>query len=216
MTHRSEASREDGFQDEIPESSWSPERRRFEEQAGMLVKALRSTEEGVRELAIVQISLQGPKAVPHLISALEDALNERDLRHASHESVSSAERSIAGICRALGIIGASDAIVDLAAALPRKEALEALAKIGGERALDLVMGTIENEPGHGGPLSHIGNSSWPSGSAGADPAFVRRVFLLFGEAGRWRLEEELVNGSSSSRAAVAEIIRIMGYSDSSP
>jgi len=180
----------------------------------MLVRALRSTEESVRELAIVQISLLGPKVVPHLTSALEEALDESDLRQASHESMSSAERGIAGICSALGIIGASDAIVDLAAALPRKEAMEALAKIGGERALELVMGTIESDPGLGGPLrSYSGHSSWPSSVSETDPAFVRRVFLLFGEAGRKRLQEELANGSGPRRAAVAEIIRIMGDPD---
>jgi hypothetical protein len=37
------------------------------------------------------------------------------------------------------------------------------------------------------------------------------VFLRFGDVGRKRLEKELANGSDSRRAAVAEIIRIMGY-----
>jgi hypothetical protein len=65
----------------------------------------------------------------------------------------------------------------------------------------------------GGPLSSYGGHSWPSGSAGADPAFVRRVFLRFGEAGRKRLQEELANGSAYRRETVAEIIRIMGDPD---
>jgi HEAT repeat protein len=213
-SHRRDASREHGFEDEIHESGWSPERQRFAEQVGLLVRALRSTEESVQELAVVQITLLGPKAVPYLTSALEDALDESDFRELAHESTSSAERRIAGICSALGIIRDSDAVVDLAAALPRKEAVEALAKMGGERALGLIMDTIENKPSLGGPLaSHGGHSSWPSGSADADPAFVRRVFLRFGEAGRMRLLRELANGSSSRRETVAEIIRIMGDSD---
>jgi len=211
---RREASPEHGFQDDIPERGWSPERQRFAEQVGLLVWALRSTEESVQELAVVQITLLGPKAVPYLTSALEDALDESDLRQSAHKSTSSAERGVAGICSALGIIRDSDAVVDLAAALPRKEAVEALAKIGGERALDLVMDTIENKPSLRGPLASYGwHSSWPSSSADADPAFVRRVFLRFGEAGRMRLLKELANGPGSRRETVAEIIRIMGDSE---
>ena len=184
-TRRREASREHGFQDDPPESGWSPQRQRFEEQVGLLVKALRSKDEGVRDLAVVQISQLGPKAVPYLGSALEDALDESDARQSAHESMSSAERGIAGVCSALGIIRDSDAVMTLAAALPRKEAVEALAKIGGERALELIMDMIEGK-----------DSSWPSSSADSDPAFVRRVFLRFGEAGRKRLQDELANGSS--------------------
>ena len=103
------------------------------------------------------------------------------------------------MCSALGIIRDSEAVVNLAAALPRKEAVEALAKIGGERALELIMDMIEGS-----------NSSWPSSSADSDPGFVRRVFLRFGEIGRKRLQDELASGSGPKRAAVAEIIRIMG------
>ena len=203
-TRRREAAPEHGFQDEPPESGWSPQRQRFEEQVGLLVKALQSKDEGVRELAVVQISMLGPKAVPYLSTALEDALDESDLRKSAHESMSSAERGIAGVCSALGIIRDSEAVVNLAAALPRKEAVEALAKIGGDRALELIMDMIESK-----------DSSWPSSSADSDPAFVRRIFLRFGEIGRKRLQDELVNGSDQKRAAVAEIIRIMGDSDPS-
>gem|GEM_PF-3744809 len=183
----------------MPEGGWSPGRQRFEEQVGLLVRALRSTDEGVRELAVVQVTLLGPKVVPYLSSALEDALDESDLQQSAHQSMSGAERGIAGICSALGIIRDSDAVVNLAAALPRKEAVEALAKIGGERALELIMDMIEST-----------NSSWPSSTADSDPAFVRRVFLRFGEVGRKRLQEELTKGSGPRRAAVAEILRIMG------
>jgi HEAT repeat protein len=198
----------------MPEGGWSPERQRYAEQVGLLVRALRATEEGVQELAVVQLSLLGPKVVPYLTSALEDALDESDMRQSAHQSTSGAERGIAGICSALGIIRDFDAIVDLAAALPRKEAVEALAKLGGERALEMIIETVENRPGLGGPLKSYGeHSSWPSSIVDADPAFVRRVFLHFGEAGKKRLKEELANGSDSRRAAVAEIIRIMGYSD---
>ncbi len=213
MRSRKEASREHGFQDEIPESGRSSERQRFAEQVGMLVRALRSAEESVQELAVVQISLLGPKAVPYLTSALEDALEESDMRQSAQESMSGAERAIAGICGALGIIRDFQAVIDLAEALPRKEAVEALSKIGGDRALNLIMDTIEDEPGLGGPLrSYGGHAPWLSGTVDADPAFVRRVFLRFGEVGKKRLEEELANESGSRRAAIEEIIRIMGYS----
>jgi hypothetical protein len=199
---RREASREHGFQDELPEGAWSPQRQRFAVQVGLLVRVLRSTEDGVQELAVVQITLLGPKAVPYLISALEDALDESDLRQSAHERVAGPERAIAGICSALGIIRDGDCVTDLAAALPRKDAVEALSKIGGERALNLIMDTIEG-----------GRSSWPSGSADADPAFVRRVFLRFGEAGGKRLRDEAESGSAPMRAAVEEIIRLMDDSE---
>jgi hypothetical protein len=210
-SRRRVASAEHGFQDEIPLSPWNPARRRFEEQVTMLTRALRSTDQCVHELAIVQLSLLGPRVVDMLTSELEGALEESDRRQASHQSLSSAERTIAGLCHTLGIIGSSDAIVDLAVALPRKEAVEALAKIGGERALELVMDTIENDSGTGGSLrSYSQSSSWPSVYTDADPAFVRRVFLLFGDIGKKRLQEELLRSTGSKHAAVAEIIRILG------
>ncbi len=213
-THGRGPSGEHGFQDEVPESDWSPERRRFAEQTGILIRTLRSTDDSVRDLAMVQLTLLGTKAVPYLTSALEDALDESDARQAAHRSMSGAERGIAGVCSALGIIGDSDAVVDLAAALPRKEAVEALAKIGGSRALNLVMDAIENKPGLNGPIKSYGEeSSWPSSTADLDPAFVRRVFLLFGETGRKRLQDELATASGSRREAVAEILRIVARPD---
>jgi HEAT repeat protein len=196
---RRESSREHGFQDEIHDAGWSSQRQRFAEQVGLLVKALRSAQDGIQELGVVQITLMGPKAVPYLISALEDALDESDLRQSAHRPMSGAEREIAGICTALGIIRDGDAVIDLAAALPRREAVEALSRIGGERALNLIMDTIEG-----------GRSPWPSGTVDADPAFVRRVFLRFGDVGRKRLQEEVEGGSAPRRAAVEEIIRILG------
>lgn len=211
-TRSGQAGREHGFQDDLPEAGWSPERRRFAEQVDLLVRALRSTEESVQELAIVQLTLLGAKVVPYLTSALEDALDDSDLRQVSHESTSQPERAIAGICTALGIIRDSDSVMDLAAALPRKEAVEAIAKIGGERALDLIMDTLESAPGLGGAPEPLGRRPSPqSTGVELDPAFVRRVFLNFGEPGRRRLQEELAACSGPRRAAVAEVIRIMGY-----
>ena len=40
-----------------------------------------------------------------------------------------------------------------------KEAVDALAKIGGERALDMIMDTIESKPGLGGPLESYGSQT---------------------------------------------------------
>ena len=68
-TRRIEASAEHGFEDDLPESGWGPERQRFAEQVRMLLNALRSGEQGVQDLAVVQISLLGPKTVPFLASA---------------------------------------------------------------------------------------------------------------------------------------------------
>ncbi|HUI01097.1 MAG TPA: hypothetical protein VLU99_04585 [Nitrososphaerales archaeon] len=202
------AGRDKAFPDASLEASWSPARRRFAEQVRLLMRALRSTDEAVRDLAVVQITLLGTKAVPSLISALESALDESDLKQVSRESPSSSEREIEGICDALGIIGDADSVVDLAAALPRKEAVEALARIGGERSLELIMGTLEDEQSGGGPLGTYG--------AEADPEFVRRVFLLLGEAGKKRLKQDLADRSGRAREAIAQIARIMGYSDILP
>jgi HEAT repeat protein len=189
-------------------STWSPERQRLEEQAEMLVRALRSREDSVQELAIVQLSLLGPKAVPYLASALEKALEEVDSGRGVYSSQSDPERGIEGICRALGVIRDSSAVLDLAEALPRREAVEALAKIGGERALELVIRTIENDSSSGGPLRIY--ETRVSAAAGEDNSeFVKRVFLLFGSMGRKRLEEESRKGSRSKRAAVAEILRML-------
>jgi HEAT repeat protein len=189
-------------------NTWSPERQRLAEQAEMLVRALRSRENSVQELAIVQLSLLGPKAVPHLVSALEKALEEVDSGRGVYSSKSDPERGIEGICRTLGIIRDSSAVLDLAEALPRREAVEALAKIGGERALELVIGTIENDSSSGGPLRIY--ETRVSAAGGEDNSeFVKRVFLLFGSTGRKRLEEESRKGSRSKRAAVAEILRVL-------
>jgi len=43
---------------------------RLREQIGLLIRSLRSEDEGIQEIAIVQLSLFGPKAVPFTKSAL--------------------------------------------------------------------------------------------------------------------------------------------------
>jgi len=195
----------------LTEKSWSPERQRLGEQVGMLLRALRSHEDGVKELAIVQLSLLGPKAVPYLASALEAALDESSSTEGLRASRLDPEREIEGICRTLGIIRDSSAVMDLADALPRKEAVEALAKTGGERALELVMGTIASDSKGGGPLRNY--ESWSPHSSDRseeNEEFVGRVFLCFGEIGRRRLDEEMGKRPSAKRAAAAEVIRILG------
>ena len=186
----------------------SPERQRLAEQAELLIRALRSRENSVQELAIVQLSLLGPKVVPYLATALEKALEEVDSGRGAYSSKSDPERGIEGICRTLGIIKDSSTVLDLAEAMPRREAVEALAKIGGERALELVIGTIENDSSKGGPL-RIYETRVSSAGGEDNSEFVKRVFILFGSTGRKRLEEQARKGSPSKREAIAEILRIL-------
>jgi len=49
------------------------ENARFREQVGLLIRALRSDLESVQEIAVVQLSLFGPRAIPFLTSALSGA-----------------------------------------------------------------------------------------------------------------------------------------------
>jgi DNA-binding HxlR family transcriptional regulator len=120
---------------------------RFRDQVGILIRALRSDSPGVQDVAIVQLSLFGPKAVPYLASALSHALDEISNPQYSNYDINSrietnAEEAVSGIVRVLGIIGAPASVSDVVKALPRLEAFEALAKIGNKKSLLAVLSAM--------------------------------------------------------------------------
>ena len=95
--------------------------------------------------------------------------------------------------------------------------MEALAKIGGARSLDLIMNLIE------APLDEFGNQKGGAlrnfvdaeqSSSPSNDRFVRNVFTCLGEPGRSRLKEELASANPRRRAAVASIARVMHDKDS--
>ena len=196
------------------------EEARLKEQINLLVQALESDSESVRNAVIVQLSIFGSKAVPHLMSILDSDLAE-ELRARRHDEAKNSylELEVDGILKSLGIIQDQSPIEIIAKALPRKEAVEALAKIGGAKSLDLIMTSIEaphDELGNqkGGALRNFVDAE--QSSSPSNDRFVRSVFTFLGEPGRSRLKEELASPDPRRRAAVASILRVMHEKDSIP
>jgi len=142
---------------------------RLREQIGLLVRALRSDSDSVRESAVVQLSLFGVKAVPYLSSALVAAQEEN--RGSSGSDRSSVERAIGAIVYALGIIADPSAASIVAKALPIPQAVLALGKIGTPTALGLLIQEI--------PQWYMA-SGW-RGSEKERDALARGAFSYFGQ-----------------------------------
>jgi hypothetical protein len=81
------------------------EEARLKEQINLLVQSLESDLESVRNSVIVQLSIFGSKAVPHLMSVLDSDLDE-ELRARRHDEAKNSylELAIDGILKSLGII----------------------------------------------------------------------------------------------------------------
>ena len=89
------------------------ENARLREQVGLLIRALRTDIDSIREVVIAQLSMLGPKAVPFLTSALHQAIIEKEksekndtLRsydYDSNDATEASERAITGLVTALGI-----------------------------------------------------------------------------------------------------------------
>ncbi|MGA2874138.1 MAG: hypothetical protein ABSE82_01255 [Nitrososphaerales archaeon] len=189
------------------------EEARLKEQINLLVQALESDSESTRNSVVVQLSLFGAKAVPHLMGILNSDLTE-ELRLQRHDGAKNSylELAIDGIIKSLGIIQDEAPIELIAKALPRKEAVEALAKIGGAKSLDLIINLIAaplDEFGNqkGGALRNFLDPDQPSSPS--NDRFVRNVFTCLGEPGRLRLKEELTSANPRRRAAVASVARVM-------
>ncbi|MGA2877098.1 MAG: hypothetical protein ABSE82_16400 [Nitrososphaerales archaeon] len=191
------------------------EDKRLREQVGLLVRALRADLESVREVAIVQLTLLGPRAIPYLDRALSNCILEKQ---ESSRSNSDPELAIRGITRALGIMREESAVEIIGKALPRPEAVSALAKLGNERSLDLIIPLVEAPLDYrdhrGSVLRNFAGGREPfQGNSDANREFIRGAFLAFGESGRERLRKELEQGTPSHKAAIASIVGILGYQD---
>jgi HEAT repeat protein len=196
------------------------EETRLKEQINLLVQALESDSDSVRNAVIVQISNFGSRAVPHLMRILDSDLAEELRARKNGEARNSyLELAIDGILKSLGIISDPAAVDIIARAMPRREAVESLAKIGGARSLDLIMGSI------GAPLDEFGNQKGGAlrnfvdseqSSSPYNDRFVRNVFTFLGEPAKSRLKEELASPDPKRRAAAASILRVMREKDSIP
>lgn len=195
---------------------------RFREQVGLLIRALRSPFESVKEVAVVQLSLFGPKAIPYLTSALSRAFVETS---SSEYEGSNPEEAINGIVRVLGIIGDSAPISDIANALPRPEAVEALAKIGNNKALEAVIAGMPKWYDEYGEYDEY--DEYPRarklreyGNAGCElepiDNFVRKIFGYFGEEGKKGLQTALHEGNNETKDTVAKILAALGEPDLIP
>lgn len=196
------------------------EESRLKEQLDLLIESLESDSESVRNSVIVQLSIFGTRAVPRLTNVLEnDLTEERRARIAKEPKNSYLDLAIDGLIKTLGMISDQSPVDVIAKALPRKEAVEALSKIGGAKSLDLIMGCVA------APVDTYGN---PIGgalrnfvdaeqiSSLSNDRFFRAVFTYLGEAGKLRLKEELASSDMKKRAAAASIARIMHDRDLVP
>ncbi len=139
---------------------------RLREQIGILVGMLESENESTRKLALVQLSLLGPKATPYLVSALRESVKLNSIL-------------MEGIIDALGIIADPGSVSDLSAVLPNAKALESLAKIGTKEALEVVIKELPSW------YYALGNYSAPEGSWRENQVneLARRIFDYFGDEG---------------------------------
>jgi len=192
---------------------------RFKDQVGILIRALRSDSPGVQDVAIVQLSLFGPKAVPYLASALSRALDEfsdsqypEDLMR-RYSRIENAEKAVSNIVRVLGIIGAPASVSDVVKALPRPVAFEALAKIGNKQSLNAVISAMPK-------WFSESKSPWRDYSNEVNSeaaAFLRKVFGHFDEEEvRKELESLLRKGNETAKNSAAKILAVVGDSRSFP
>jgi len=196
---------------------------RVKEQSALLIRSLWSDFQSVREIAIVQLSLLGQKAVPYLTSTLgsqlealsnlkyNDSFYGEVARCSDYPSCSkkdATERTIAAIIQTLGIINDPNTIDDIAKALPRNEAFTALGKVGSKRALNVIISVMPD---------YYDKKLRGYGSSNESDAFLRNVFTNFdAEDVRSELEDMLREGKELSKNSAARILSIVGDSRSFP
>jgi HEAT repeat protein/DNA-binding HxlR family transcriptional regulator len=198
---------------------------RFREQVGLLIRSLRSKSESVQEIAIVQLSLFGPRAVPFLKSALSEAIAELNSLEESEgqsrwysgsDASDAAERAVVGLTRALGIISVPGTATEIAQALPRTEALEALAKIGNKQALDVIVSSIHGWFAKNVEGGHYREEEEELKETTKVDNFLRKIFNSFDEEGRRALETALTNESFEHRHVIARTLAVVGDDRSVP
>jgi len=178
---------------------------RFREQVGLLIRALRSDITSVQEIAVVQLSLFGPRAIPYLRSALSEAFSELDNSEATEDAIS-------GLIKVLGIISVPATVPVVVKALPRPEAFEALAKIGNKQALDAVISSIPKW------YSKYVDLYYSSERKPEDvDDFLRKIFGHFDQEDvKTALENALSAGEETAKSIAARILAVVGDSHSFP
>ena len=187
--------------------------RLLREQVGLLVRALRTDLPSVRESTMVQLSVFGPRAVPYLKAALSEALEEASEPRKSQRSYSvyesgskalDPESAITGVCTVLGMIGDQRAFPELKEALPRLEAVLALAKLRSGESLTAITDSIPKWFSQSKDRYGRGESKYSVGEN-----FLREVFSYFGEEGEKRLHELLHKGPDETRQRVSKIVAVL-------
>jgi len=184
---------------------------RFREQVGLLIRALRSDITSVQEIAVVQLSLFGPRAIPYLRSALSEAFSEPSNPELNN-MIDYTEDAISGLINILGIISVPATVPDIVKALPRPEAFEALAKIGNKQALDAV---ISSMPKWYSKYVDLYYSSERKPEDVDD--FLRKIFGHFDQEDvKTALENALNAGEETAKSIAARILAVVGDSHSFP
>lgn len=185
----------------------------FKEQVGLVIRALRADLESVRELAIVQLSLFGSRATPYIIAALVEALKEEKqnararFNYTYTSPGSSPGLAVDGLLRTLEIIADPTTIQSVARALPRKEAVIALAKIGTDEALSTIIENIPNwyKPKDSGPLS----------IDLCDDDDVKTIFSYFNDEKGAQLRKYLEKTDAETKIKTMKILTLISDTQSS-
>lgn len=187
---------------------------RFREQVGLLIRTLRSEEPSIQEIAVVQLSLFGSKAVPHLKSALSEALAELEREGEWGQNKDAPERAINCLVMVLGIISVPNSVSDIAQALPRVAAFKALAKIGNKQALDAIIPAIPAWYTKGEYEEHY----WQRKDTDETDIdnFLRETLNGFEEEGRIALETALTTENFEGKKVIARALAVIGDDKSIP
>jgi hypothetical protein len=190
---------------------------RLREQVGLLIRALRADLQSVRESAIVQLSLFGGRAVPHLSSALVEAIEEEKTSKTEEER-SDLERAIQGIIRVLGMIADSTTPLTLVKALPRPEAVMALGKVGTPTALNLLIQEIptwyvpEGTRGSEREQQIVSQPYWWFTNYEEQEKLVRSAFSYFGREAVTKMSEAARDGSTTVCLCACVVLQEIGGS----
>jgi DNA-binding HxlR family transcriptional regulator len=195
---------------------------RFREQAGLLIRALRSDTDGVREIAVAQLSLFGPKVVPLLRLALKEAIKDQEeAENRGHYEYGSspreaAERAVGCLTTIFGIISVPGTVPDIAQVLPRAEAFKALAKIGNKEALDAIIMKLPAWYSKQNYKRYDWRYDWESKVEAEIDTFMRETLNGFEEEGRIALESALTAEGFEGKNVIARALAVVGDDESVP
>lgn len=190
---------------------------RLKDQVGLLVRAAHSSQESVQELAIVQLSVLVPKAVPYICAALSNLLAEAkrlgkaEKSHDEYPTKSDPEIGINGLLRALGIVADPSTGPNITEGLPRPSAVEALSKISTDETLSILIDRF--------PFWAKKDKSryrWNEGYSLVKPEFIREVFARFGDRGSKALVDLLERGDPLTQEIISDVLGVTGDSKMVP